>query len=313
MALSYENDFISVGEFVEAFADNASPDMRKRAEYTAKSYVPMKMREEGVMRRGLLPPIQLQNSDLDRDVTDPRPCVIVDMEPNSPAAVSLPFGMTSAKVNMSAPRFRIGMDRIFGPHFVEDVDNLRTYNMDIRQILSDIAVKDMLAEEDGKFFAVANLILGAIGTPVTATGVIQYRMITGGLGRETLAEAKKILPSTPSNLEPATLVVNSVTAKELEKIGYDEWGGDGSEEIMMNGWTNQKILGLNVIVTIKRNLVLDNEGYLFAEPKFLGKFFVLTDATLHVERRAMMLSMFPFMTAGAAIMNVAAVSRVLWA
>lgn len=47
-------------------------------ESTAADYVLSKMRKEYIMRRGLLPPIQLNNSDLDRDVSDPRPCVIVE-------------------------------------------------------------------------------------------------------------------------------------------------------------------------------------------------------------------------------------------
>ena len=69
------------------------------------------------------------------------------------------------------PRYLVMMDRIVTPRFTKDVDELRTWIMDIRQVLSDNAIKDMLAEEDGKFITAVNTALVAAGsTPVMVCG-----------------------------------------------------------------------------------------------------------------------------------------------
>jgi hypothetical protein len=49
---------------------------------------------------------------------------------------------------------------------------------------------------------------------------------------------------------------------------------------------------------------------MFADPKFLGKSFILEDTTLYVDRKAYMLEFFAYETLGGAIGNTNAVARV---
>ena len=79
------------------------------------------------------------------------------------------------------------------------------------------------------------------------------------------------------------------------KWGYDEIGGELSEEIL-----------------IKTRLVANNQMYFFAEPKFLGKFFILEDTTMHIKREAFMLEFFAYESIGAAIANVAGIGRAVY-
>jgi len=98
--------------------------------------------------------------------------------------------------------------------------------MDIRQVLSDNSIKDMLAEEDGTFITEVNLLLVGADVVVPATGVAQHQTIAGGITRDTINDALKIMPSTPNHLETATMLINNVTAKEFQKWTRDEVGGD---------------------------------------------------------------------------------------
>ncbi|RKX22366.1 MAG: hypothetical protein DRP45_11460 [Candidatus Zixiibacteriota bacterium] len=288
-----------------------NPAIVKNAQDALNSFLRMQVREEGILR-AILPPIAVGNSDLDRQVDTDKPVVVLDKEPNSPAAVSIPFATQPFARYIKAPRYRIMFDRISTPRFMKDVDELRTYDMDIRQILSDNAVKDMLAEEDGKLIATVNVLLGTIDSTVPETGVSQYRSITGGVTRDSVNDFLKILPSTPSHLEAATIVVNNVTIKDVQKWGYDEIGGPLSEEILRNGFAERNLLNTRMIVTIKRRLVVDNEMYGFAEPKYLGKMLVLTDTTMYIKREAYMLEFSAYESVGAAIGNVAAICRGLF-
>jgi len=292
------------------YLDSGDNGLVKKAASAVDDFVRLKMREEGFFRK-ILPPIQVTNSDLDRQVDTDKPAIIIDMEPDSPAAASIPFATLPFNRYIRAPRCRVMFDRIATPRFTKDVEELRTYDMDIRQILSDNALKDLLAEEDGKMIATLNSLMGAENSLVPELGNLpQNVVINGGITRDTAVEAKKIIPRLPGRLEPATVLCNNVTIKEFEKWGRDEMGGDLSESMARKGYAETHFLGMDWIITIKQDLVPDNVIYMFAGPKWLGKFFVLQDTTMYIERKAYFLELFAYETIGAIFANQAAFCRV---
>jgi hypothetical protein len=181
--------------------------------------------------------------------------------------------------------------------------------MDIRQVLSDNAIKDMLAEEDGKAIRAVNTVLIGPDSVVPETGTDQWRTIGGAVTRSNVNDALKILPQTPSHLEASVALINNVTVKDLQKWQRDELGGDLAEEVARQGWAERNLFGVRYIITIKRDLVPDSTFFFFAEPKFLGKFYVLEDTTMAIERKFYFLEFFAYEEIGSAIGNVAAVAR----
>lgn len=288
-------------------SDNA--EMVKDAVQGVNDFTRLKMREDGFWRK-ILPAVPISNDELDRQVDTEKNVKVIDMEPDSPGAISIPYATLPMNRYIQGPRYRVMFDRIATPNFTTDVSRLRTWDMDIRQVLSDNAIKDMLAEEDGRAVQAVNFLLGgAVGSIVPETGIAQWRAFAGGITRETYNDALKVLPQTPMRLEVATTLVNSVFVKDLQKWGRDELGGDLSEEVARNGWAERSIFGVRTIVTIKRDLVPDGTMFMFAEPKFLGKFFTLEDTTMHIEKKAYMLSFFAYEEIGSAIGNIAAAGR----
>jgi hypothetical protein len=268
------------------------------------------MREEGFYRR-ILPPVQVSNDDLDQQVDTDKPVKIIEREPDSPAAISIPFNTLPMNLYVRGQKYRVTFDRIVTPRFTKDVDELRTYRMDIRQILSDNAIKDMLAEEDRKFISACNAAMGsAADATVTQSGLVQWETIYGGITRDTLQDAFKILPRTISRLEVGTCLVNNLTIRELMKFGREEMGGDFSQDVFKNGWSEQNFMNARWIISIKQDLVPTDSIFMFADPKFLGKSFILEDTTLYVDRKAYMLEFFAYETLGGAIGNTNAVARV---
>jgi hypothetical protein len=295
----------------EAFVDKITSEdtsLRKEAQQNVNDFTRDKMREDGFWRK-ILPPVDIANDELDRQVDTDKPVKIVDKEPGSPAAKTIPFATLPDNEYIHGPRYRVMFTRIVTPKFTKDVDELRTYDMDIRQILSDNAIKDMLAEEDDSAIAAVDTIVGAAGSIVTETGVAQHQEVDGGVTRETVNDALKIMPSTPSHLEVSTILVNNVFIKDVQKWGRDEVGGNLSEEIVRNGFAERIMLGARWIVSIKRELLGDDEMYMFAEPKFLGKFYVLEDTTMYIDKKAYFLEFFAYEAVGSAIGNVAAVAK----
>jgi len=287
----------------------SAPEMVKKAADTITEFTRVKMREDGFWRK-ILPPLTITNDDLDRQVDTDKPVRVVDKEPNSPAAISVNYGTLPINEYILGPRYRVMFDRIMTPRFTKDVDELRTYDMDIRQVLSDNAIKDMLAEEDGKAIATINTALLGQNNTIPLTGVAQWVTIAGGITRETWAEAMKVLPKTPMHLTASTVLINNVSIYDVCKWGRDEIGGDLAEEILQNGFAERQLFGCRILVTIKRDLVEDDTIFMFAEPMKLGKFFLLEDTTMYVDRKAFMLEFFAYESIGSAIGNIAALGRV---
>lgn len=310
----------------EAFL-NLTETSEKKAADAASQYTRIFLREESVVDK-VLPPQLIGNDELDRQVDTDKPVKIVDKEPSSPAAVSTPFGQLPFNFYINGPRYRILFERILSPRFTKDVDELRSYDMDIRQVLSDNSIKDMAAEKDGKWFAVCDAVLGSAlyasstaadsatgataGTPTnTGSGKSRnYILIDANyVTRESLIEFKKIMPATISRLETETVVTNNITMKEVEKWGRDEVGGDRSEDLLINGYSERRFMGMRWIVTIKRNLVANGVFYGYASPKFLGKHFLLEDTVMWLKREAFLLEWFAYQTAGASIGNINGVCK----
>ena len=286
-----------------------TPGMQKQAIDAVNDFTRTKMREDGFYRR-IMPPLTITNDELDRQVDTDKPVKVVDKEPDSPAAVSLPFATLPINFYIRGPRYRVMFDRIVSPRAVKDVDELRTYVIDIRQVLSDNMIKDMLAEEDGKFIAAFNAVLPTPGVANVASGVVQYEEISGGITRETLVDALKVMPRTPSHFEVETCLVNNITIKELLKFGRDEMGGDFSQDIIKNGWAETNFLNCRWIVTIKRDLVKDDSMLMFASPKFIGKNYELEPTTMYIRREAYMLEYFAYQTSGGSFGHTNGLARV---
>lgn len=276
------------------------PMMEKEAIDAVNDFTRIKMREDGFFRR-IMPPIPITNDELDRQVSTDKPVKVVDKEPDSPASVSVPFGTLPMNVYILGNRYLVMMERIVTPRFTKDVDELRTYVMDIRQILSDNAIKDMTAEEDRKFIYAVDYALVGAGVTLATSGTVQYKQIGGGITRDSLWDSLKVMPETPFNLEVHTVLCNNITIKEIGKIGRDEMGGDFSQDVMKNGWAEETFMGVKWIVTIKKDLVPTNHMYHFADPKFIGKHYQLEDTTMYIRREAYMLEFFAYETSGATL------------
>jgi hypothetical protein len=306
--MAYDNDTKLTNETFLSYLE--TPGMEKRALDAVVDYTRYRMREEGFYRR-ILPPVQVSNDDLDQQVDTDKPVKIIEREPDSPAAISIPFNTLPMNLYVRGQKYRVTFDRIVTPRFTKDVDELRTYRMDIRQILSDNAIKDMLAEEDRKFIEACNAAMGnTADATVTQSGLVQWETIYGGITRDTLQDSFKILPRTISRLEVGTCLVNNLTIRELMKFGREEMGGDFSQDVFKNGWSEQNFMNARWIISIKQDLVPTDSIFMFADPKFLGKSFILEDTTLYVDRKAYMLEFFAYETLGGAIGNTNAVARV---
>jgi len=286
-----------------------TPGMEKRALDAVNDFTRVKIREEGFYRK-IMPMTMVSNDQLTRRIDDDKPFVVVDKEPGSPAAMTIPFGQLPRSTYILGPRYGVGFARLVTYRFLKDKDELRTYIMDIRQVISDNAVKDMQAEEDTKFISACNSLMLGPDLPVPYNGnVVQWETISSGISREGWVDALKIMPRGPSNLQARVVLMNQITGMEMMKWGRDEMGGDLSQDIAKNGWAETEFLGRKLYFTIKRELIPDDTMFFFADPSFIGKSFVLEDLTMFLDRKAWMLEFFMYQLIGGGIGHSGGIAR----
>jgi hypothetical protein len=298
--------------FNQRFIDKLEAGEVKTAADAGTSFIRRKLREDGFLRK-IIPPQPLGNQDLDRVIDHDKPVRIEDFEPNVPAAKAVPFGEIADMDYFYGPKFLVPFARILTPEETKDIDELRTYRMDIRRILMDNMLKDMMSVEDGTFISAVDAIVGAANSTVAATGLVQHVGINAALtnNRPAYAAVLKILEN--AKLNNGTILMNRITAKAFLTFDRTVLGGDLSERIFTDGLSaiqEARIFGVRHLFTIKREIVPDNVVYVFAEPQYLGKFYTLQDATVHMEKKKYFIKFMAYETIGAAIGNIAGVAKV---
>jgi len=295
----------------------------KEASAAGTNMIRRRIREEGFTRR-IIPPVPVTNDDLDRVLTHDKPVIIEDMEPSSKGAKSISFGDTADTEFYYGNKFACVFNPITTPEFTKDINELRTYRMDLRQVITDNSLKDVQTQEDATFLSMIDTICGPASTGsvpgVGAAGVQQYfecvpsgpneTAAANGWNRFSYAKVLSILEN--QNLNNGIILMNRKTAKQFLTFDRSEIGGDLAQELFKEGLTalqEAKIFGVKHLFTIKRNLVPDNMIYLFTEPGFLGRFYTLSELTLFVEKRKDTLRSSARETISITIANVAGVAK----
>lgn len=276
----------------------------KEAEQEATAFTRQKLRQESFARE-LIEPVMLDDSEIDRDENTDQPKKIVEKEPDS-VATFVPFHGTGPRTWFRGQRYAIYFGKTESPRFTKSKFELMTYQNDIRKILSDNSVKDMADQEDSKFTATVNAILALNPTQITAAPVFGSAAFKRGF--QAMVDRKqpigKILMTKSLYYEsldlPATSVGNDVASRH-----YDQ--GIESEE---------KLWGIPVVSTIKKEIVDDTAGstrrsaYVFAPEDYLGKFYLLQDATLFIKQEADIIEFWSYAAPGMGIGNTRAFQRI---
>src|SRR4051812_27124188 len=191
-ALTQEEVKVLNAELFEKLSSNNDSQIKMAAD-AVTAFTRTKMREDGFFRR-VMPMVPVQNDQLTRQVEDEKPMVVVDKEPDSPAAITIGFATLPQNLYIRADRYPVKFARIATSKFTKDVDDLRTWIMDVRMVISDNSIKDMLAEEDGRWINACNAAVCGKGLTVATSGVVQYEGIAGGITRDSLWDSMRVLP-----------------------------------------------------------------------------------------------------------------------
>jgi hypothetical protein len=290
--------------------DNGTQDGINKVAQVAADYTRTQIREDSFAFK-ILPPEKIDNSRLKRDLTE-NLGVIENLEPDSPGAKWVPLETVPDGEYITGSRYLIPFARVLTRKMTKDIDELRTYDYDIRKILTDNSIKDGLAKIDEKFIETVNSIVfnaEAAGKENKVTGKVQWVDFKDGLNRETWTEASKMLPRPNKEGKFVTrnyiALMNDVTARDILKLDRNATGGDLAQKNWIEGLTTDTIEGIKLVTTIKSTIVPENYVYFFAEPSFLGHCYYLTDWTMDLKKEGFFIQFYSYWLGGFGFGNVA--------
>ncbi len=291
------------------FSDDSG--VKKTAQTITTDYIQTKAREDGIMR-AILPPETIGLDELDPQVTVEAPTKIFEKEPWNPPAISVPFGSKANVLELVGDRGLVVFHKITTPVHRKDKFLLANYRADVRQIITDNDLKEILTEEDVTTFGFIDLVLGTANATLTwANNVALHVGINGGLTPETWVDMMQTLMRTQARFRCHTVVMNQVLAENLVAWDGDELSQATLEEVNQRGWVSTNFKGKNLIITIKRDVVPDDVVYMFAAPNQLGRFWMLQDVTMYPDARGTILEWWSEETIGITLQPIACAKATL--
>lgn len=281
-----------------AFVEKIQQGFVKEAAVSATSYVRDRLRESSFLPKIMTEqPITADQLDKDEDLDQLKK--IVEIEPDSEATWVTFKGMPEARyLKQKAGVIYFGI--IVTDKVVKNIFELKTRDNDVRKILSDNHVKDILAQQDGRFIDTCRDII--VANPA------QERVFGGGLTKVNFVEAQKMLPTL--QLQNGVCLMNEATSKEILKWDTQDIGFEPVTEHYRKGLTEGTLMGgLRYLTTIKNDIVLNNEVWFFAPEDFMGKFFTLQDSTVFVKSEGLFIEFYAYKCLGIGIKNTKSVVR----
>lgn len=313
MATSYQENLLTNREVIDAIL--GEPDgIIKSASAATGSVTRTSIREEGFQRH-IIPFEDITNSDLDYSGDSELSGVWFELEPDSPAARSIPYDDTPNTAFYRAEKYVVFISIITSEELTKNVNELRTYKTDIRQIVHDNVLRDMhTAEDDALIVEVNRLCGGSSHTSISDNAFTKETQNVGmnqAITRKSYKRAKSFLPDR--KLPNGVWLLNQRTAQEFIGWSREEMGGDMAQDLILEGLSAMekfKMVGVNHIATIKNEIVANGYVYQFAPKDYLGHALRLQDIEVTIKKEYDIVKMRAQEQVGLSIGNVRGVNRV---
>ena len=280
------------------------------------AFIRQKLREVSFARK-IINPVYVTQADCQRSVNHDGLVKIVDIEPDSNAAIINFRGKPSTSY-VAGERFEIPFFGVSSDDFQKTEEELLAYEMPLTEVIEKNSVKDIQAVEDGAFMATIQGLLDATSTDDAAgdaVGTAGSQHIAGGLdgtdgsiNKSAFTDLFNILDG--NQLKADTLLMGSSMYNRLLLWPASNAGDSYGTEVTINGYTYSTLFGRKLIVSNKSDLIADKQMYAFAAQEYLGKFFILNDTKFWVKKDKNIITWAAYETIGMGIGNAKACAQV---
>lgn len=269
----------------------------EKAAAAGQAYIRSKIREIGFMRR-IMPPEMVTRADVTRSTDHDTLVKIVDVEINS-KAFPVNFIGTAPDKYFQGNRYAVPFYKIETEKFIKNEAELLAYDYPVTKVIEENSVKDVQKVEDVSFINHAEIAIGVTGKRVVSAATI--------VDRKQLNQGFKLIDR--DELTASILLMNTSDFDDYMIQPATEIGSPLASELTVDGYKYQHIMGRRIIVTNKHDIVRPGEIWFFAEPAYLGNFFILNDLKFWIKKEADLIMWKSWEYIGAGIGNPRAVAK----
>lgn len=238
------------------------------------AFVRAKIREVGFARR-ILPPESVTRADTTRSTDHDTLVKIVDIEHDSKAK-AVNFASEADERYIQGKRYALPFFKVESEKFVKSEGELLAYDYPITKVIEENSVKDIQRVEDEKFIEYAEAAISITGKRLVSTAT--------AVDRKELTSLFKMIDF--DQLVVGTVLMNTVDFDDYMVQPATEIGSPLASEVSVNGYKYPTILKRKLVVTNKHDIVLPGEIWVFADPAYLGNFFILNDVKFWIKKEA---------------------------
>ena len=292
--------------------NSADPAAFEKAASTGSSEFIRRSLREDAFFPAILPFTTVTDSDLAQAVDTEEPFIICEMEAAQAMPKAISFHDSSETTPFYGEKFTVTFETNTTPKWYKNINYLRTYRHDIRQLLIDNSLRDLSRMKDVKGMRVVDEIVGPTpGAVSPVTGEQQNILLPGRLTRNNWISTKTYL--TSRQLPNGCALMNHVTFNEFSRWTREEMGGDMAQKLFLEGnsaFESTEIGGTKIIATLKNDIIPNGVMYMFTAPNYLGRACVLQEPTMYVKKDKDMISVETREIIGATIANTMGLQKV---
>lgn len=314
--------------FFEKVANQEGKD--KIAEFGG-TYIRDRLREVSFARK-IVPPVNVQRSELQRSINHDTLVKIVDIEPNS-RAMALTFrGQPTARMIRGA-RYEIPFFTISSEKFEKTEQELLAYEMPITKIIEENSVKDIQAIEDRQFLMYVEACVQAFqyeqngqtwkkfNTTTFKAGTTKgVSVVKGGGCLAADDDSFTVYPLVKTDFIKLKQLLHRrhlraerivITEPDFDNLSawtiQDAW--NIAAETAVEGWKANTVTGLKIIRTIKTEILREGNVYCFTAPEFFGRFYILNNTKFYIDKIANLITWQSWEDIGMGFGNIASVVK----
>ena len=299
-----ETTSVSTRVYNSRFINMLSSGQVKEAEDASNTFIRNLILQEAAVRE-VMEPEGLDDGEVDRVSTSDRPMKIVEKEPGDEETYASFVELTGTPEAhwIRGDRYEVYFGKITTPTYMKTKWELMTYRMDIRKVIADNSVKKMGDEED-RCFRRALLIYVNANPTVQRTGASSF----------TSNAFKRAFQAMDDRRRPiGKLLLTKRLFREAMDLPATAIGQDIASKHYRDGIEGEDHLwGIPAVVTSKVNIYDKKECWVLAPQNYLGKFYLLQDATLFIEQKRDTIMFDSYSAPGIGIGNIESIQHLVF-
>ena len=270
------------------------------------AFIRQKLREVSFARK-IINPVYVTQADCQRSVNHDGLVKIVDIEPDSNAAI-INFRGKPDTSYVAGERFEIPFYGVSSDDFQKTEEELLAYEMPLTEVIEKNSVKDIQAVEDKSFLDTIDTLVGNKGSAQHLDAGAGSLGADGSIAKSSFTDLFNVLDG--NQLKADTILMGSEMYNRLLLWPASNAGDSYGTEVTINGYTYSTLFGRKLIVSNKSDIITDKEMYAFAAQEYLGKFFILNDTKFWVKKDKNIITWAAYETIGMGIGNSKACAKI---